>query len=179
MKITYKFPMQIEINKYLQLIDLLNIQKSINLCGYFISSLIFDDTKINTIDEYGECINEIEYDTINILIEAKYDVSINVSELEIVDKYIYHISDIKHKDKILKNGLIAKSKSKLSYHLDRIYFETDKNNTFYLSKQLVDNPIIFRIKIEDLSDIKFYIDPNHTSGIYTFDNISFDKLELM
>lgn len=144
----------------------------------FYIMFVFDDKQFNTIDDYQQNQNNIIYNTVYILIEAKFDVSINIDKLY-NDEYIYHISELKYKDKILKNGLVAKSKSKLSYHIDRIYFETNKFNLMYLSKQLSNEPIIFKIKINDIKHLKFYIDPNHDSGIYTFENIKKETLQIL
>lgn len=169
----YKFPIEIQIHENITITDLLNIQKISNLCGYFISSIFFDDLKFNTIDEI---VNVNNYNTVYIIIEAKYDVSFDIETLK--NKYIYHVSDIKHKDKILQKGLIVKNKNKLSYHLPRIYFETDIKNIEFLKQQLNGN-IVFMIDITGIKDLKFYVDPNYDSGIYTFENIKPEYIKII
>jgi hypothetical protein len=92
-------------------------------------------------------------------------------------------------------GLIPKSKSKLSKHLDRIYLCSDskdcynlisKMNFIYGMKKLSNKKnnlnikwIIYEVDMDN-SYIKFYRDPNYsgsTSG-YIIDNIPSDKIKI-
>jgi RNA:NAD 2'-phosphotransferase (TPT1/KptA family) len=50
-----------------------------------------------------------------LIFEAKYD------ELREVPSKLYHVSIQEYKNNILKRGLIPKSNSKRTVHLDRIY----------------------------------------------------------
>ena len=173
------FPMEINIDQYITLNEILGIEKKINLCGYIISTIIINDILYKTTYEFIEKNKNNIFNNISFLIDAKYDVSINMNKLK--DIYIYHITHIKYKDKILTNGLIPKSKNKLSYHLDRIYFETNITQLNNLATQLYPgetNLIYLKINIKDIT-CKFYQDPNYSSGIYTFENIPPNQIEIL
>src|SRR5690606_37377914 len=52
---------------------------------------------------------------VEITFESKFDDKVDIPEK------LYHLSIMEYCDKIEKQGLVVKSKSKLSAHLDRIY----------------------------------------------------------
>ena len=106
-----------------------------------------------------------------IIIVPKYD-----REIETLPKIIYHSTLNIYKDKIQKNGLIPKSKNKISNHPDRIYFslnlEDAKLFKEYLQKEYNEDTCIIKISTENLNN-KFYSDINFKDrGIYTLNNIS-------
>lgn len=95
-------------------------------------------------------------------------------------KYLYHITDKKYLDKILKIGLVPKSKPKLTFHPDRIYLgDLEVLETIidtYL--EYVANPVLLKI---DITGLKLSRDNNATQptddkseGIayFTSENIS-------
>ena len=73
--------------------------------GYFISLVDIDNKWNKVVDA--------------VILEPKYDIKVKVP------KNLYHASPLKYKDKILKNGLVLKSLSKVSLHPDRIYLTDD------------------------------------------------------
>ena len=97
---------------------------------------------------------------------------------------IWHVSPIKHKDKILKIGLCPRSENKKGKHPERIYFamniHTAKNikdemNNYYNGVKMVS----FKINPKLLpKDIKFYYDPNAENCVYTTSNISPEYIEI-
>lgn len=137
-----------ELKKYLPLIT--------NL-GYFISKLTINGKE--WIKEFDEKTKPIAF-----ILEAKYDL-----EVSIPDK-LYHCSPLKYRDKILKIGLVPKSKNKLSNHPDRIYLANDINIVIKFGEYLEDEFCIYEIDGNCLS--KLYSDVNfRKKGFYTFDNI--------
>jgi len=87
---------------------------------------------------------------------------------------LYHVTDIKYLPKILKYGLVPKSKSKVTYHPERIYFLKsieDVEDLVQDSRFGVENPVLLKIGTGNLSN-KFYLDPNLNGAIYTTTNIS-------
>lgn len=72
-------------------------------------------------NKYNEAFLIDKYKTlkqVEIIYESKYDIEI------FIPKKLYHLSIQQYKDKILKQGLIPKSKNKKIVHLDRIYLCT-------------------------------------------------------
>lgn len=144
------------------IMNLLNIVGSKN-------SLSFDQDFIVNNFKY---IQEAE-----IIFEAKFDLEKKVPEK------LYHLSIQEFLQSVERKGLIPKSKSKLSKHLDRIYLCEDPESCrgligrmklHYSNKprksKVNDKWIIYEINTDDL-DIKIYKDPNYTNGYYSVSNI--------
>ena len=99
-------------------------------------------------------------------------------------EFLYHLSPLKYKEKILKKGFIPKSNNGLFKYTDRCYFFMDtmskvqilswtptfrradksrKNISYYL----------YTIDVSKVNDnVTFYLDPNLKGGCYTADNLS-------
>lgn len=140
-------------------------------------SILKDDTK------------NLYYQDVKITYEQKYD------QLLITPKKLYHLSIQEYENSVLKMGLIPKSKSKLSKHLDRIYLCSDskdcynlisKMNFIYGMKKLSNKKnnlnikwIIYEVDMDN-SYIKFYRDPNYSGSTagYIIDNIPSDKIKI-
>jgi hypothetical protein len=140
-------------------------------------SILKDDTK------------NLYYQDVKITYEQKYD------QLLITQKKLYHLSIQEYENSVLKMGLIPKSKSKLSKHLDRIYLCSDskdcynlisKMNFIYGMKKLSNKKnnlnikwIIYEVDMDN-SYIKFYRDPNYSGSTagYIIDNIPSDKIKI-
>jgi hypothetical protein len=111
---------------------------------------------------------------IKICYEAKYDLLIGKVDT------LYHLTIQQYKEKISKIGLVPKSKSKLSRHLDRIYLCENPNHCYnlinqmkihYFNRKNVNTKwIIYKIDSSELN-IKLYKDPNYNNGYYCVDNI--------
>jgi hypothetical protein len=172
----------IEINT-LPLNTIQFLLKTINNLGYFVSQIMvlgisYDKKKENyeqfrySDPKINEILNEKdEYQEIWLNIEAKFDID---SE---TPKVLYHVTDKKHLNKILRIGLVPKSKSKKAYHPDRIYFVSDLRDARDLMDELYSLPnnkneyLILKITGENLN-IKSYQDPNFQGfGFYTLENI--------
>ena len=93
-----------------------------------------------------------------------------------IPKFLYHITNKSFINKIQSRGLIPKTKSKQSYHPERIYFTKNETNMKSFSNMLIrfipkEEQLILKIDTEGL-DNTFYQDPNLSNAIYTHQNIS-------
>jgi hypothetical protein len=140
---------------------------------------IYDENKLFKDQSF---ISEVE-----ISYEPKYDIEL------ILPNTLYHLSVQEFEKDVIKRGIIPKSKSKLSKHLDRIYLcdnESDckkligRMKMFYMDKlsknrrdKINSKWILYEIDSSNL-DIKLYKDPN-SSGYYCVDNIPADKIKII
>lgn len=150
------------------------LNKLENFFGWFLSYIriegeINNNIKDINLDEMEEYLQEDEDNKVSFSFEPKYDDEVKVPDI------IYHITDEKNVNKIMKLGLIPKTKSKISYHPERIYLLTDKkdiNGLISHSKFTIDEPILLTIDVSKLKNkMKFYIDVQYPAGIYTLNNI--------
>jgi hypothetical protein len=171
--------------------------QNINTIFDYINSLFIDrngwfPSKYKLINLSGSK-NTLQYDeeylinnknhlkTVNIIYEPKYDIEVNIPEK------LYHLSIQNHNLKIIKNGLIPKSKNKISKHLDRIYVCRDYEDCYKLIPRMKINYInskipntkwiIYDIDTHNLN-IKLYKDPNYSNGYYIIDNIPPDNIKI-
>jgi hypothetical protein len=161
-----------------------NQYEYINEINKFMDSFGWFPSKVN-----GFKFNEKTLDTkkqtaydIHIRYEGKYDTYIIPNE-----KYYYHLSPDISWSQIKSNGLTPKSKSKLSYHPERVYLikKYDPDEFVDMAKKLfsyvdpktkeyIRDYYVLRIDIEALIKSgrdKFYKDPNYMLGIWTYENI--------
>lgn len=152
---------KIELSEYIALI---------NNLGYYISQVS------KTGDIYQSSFKESEV-YLEIVLEAKFDIKV-----EDIPKTLYHSTHKKNLNKILKNGLVPKSESKLSKHPDRIYLTNRYEHVYYFSKYILDfyskvnfyehDSVILKIDTTTDLDIRLYVDINLSeTGYYTIDNI--------
>lgn len=100
--------------------------------------------------------------------EAKYD-----TVAEITTNYLFHVTDKRFVDKILKNGLVPKTKSKLSTHPDRVYAIDNIKSISAIVRhpgQTIKDPVYLKITVNKLNNVTWYKDPN-SEGVYTYSNI--------
>lgn len=125
---------------------------------------------------------------VNIIFESKFDIESNIP-----DK-LYHLSIKEFEKSILKNGLSPKSKSKISYHDNRIYVCKSILNCKSLipkmkmiyNQQKWSNPkskinddwVIYEIDTSGL-DIDLYYDPNYIGGYYLLKNIPSNNIKIV
>ena len=162
-----------------------------NIYGWYLSSIIFNSYHIDRNDKKFKIPN-IDFD-LKQKIEQNKDLSSNspIYRLEfepktgtIIDydklpEILYHISDTKYLDKILKVGLVPKSNNKKSYHPDRIFLATDKKECTWLYNDPafgVEKPVLFKIDRNKLEEkgIYLYKDPYLPSGVFAIKNIPKD-----
>lgn len=171
----------------------------INRGGWFPSTM--EITKLSGIKRYLKySFSDIirihdEIDSIRIDYESKFDKEEN----DIPDK-LYHLTIKEYQKKINKIGLIPRSKSKLSSHLDRVYvcktyqdcIDLIPKMMFYYSGEKDENiyklgknffgkditPIIYEIDNTNKIVDNLYFDINYgEKGYYTLSNIPPDKLK--
>ena len=112
-----------------------------------------------------------------------------------IDNYLYHTTNSKNTENILKFGLLPKSGKKKAYHPERVYLSKDINDTNIILKILQrddkrdgENNSYDLLKIDiknlnfknlngDIIEVAFYDDPN-SNGVYTYDKISPTNISL-
>jgi hypothetical protein len=175
----------------------------INNLGFYIKTLkitnkqnrtnIFkpNDFKENYLDN-NILQNFIKYE---IILEPKYDIKHTLKT-----NILYHVTETKYLDRILKNGLIPKSKNTTGFYPERIYlvynlddantYIKTKDNYYMLNIDKTKQPnkskfqkieyCILKITLPENNDLIFYEDPNFLNkGIYTYDNISKENIHPM
>ncbi len=185
------------LSKFIYDIDILNLQDlsddllehmiilNQNLLGYY-PSYIWVTNKIGT-NGFPFDIKYLSnnYIKIKIRFESKYEDYLSKNDLKVPD-FAYHLSPLKKKKKILKNGLCPKSYNRIGYHPERIYLFYDINDYKYLLNNLKFNDkfnainnkyILYKVKLSDKNII--HTDPNFDKGFYTNDNISPLNIEIM
>jgi len=154
--------------------NLNNIIKDANTLGWFPS---FMET-----EEYTGKWNEKYFKggEIKLRFEAKFDEEI----VEKIPKILYHITPTQNVDKILNIGLVPKSRSKASYHPDRVYLSKDLEDIenlgeMFYQKTGVKDWSILKIETDMIPGdyLKLYTDPNYINGYYTLNNIPPQAIE--
>jgi hypothetical protein len=157
--------------------------------GYFKSAVVKE-----------EIINDIKW--VSIQFEPKFQ-EIITQELKNNHNFLYHISPTKYEQKILKYGLIPKSKNNKFNYPYRVYLLMDKNNNFNLTKSYLisvtkmllntklnivknqyfndNNFTLYKIDISKLkNNINFYYDANfYPLSIFSTDNINPEAIEIV
>ena len=117
---------------------------------------------------------------IKLRFEAKFDEEV----VENVPSILYHITPTANADKILKIGLVPKSRSKASYHPDRVFLSKSLENIeelgrMFYQKTGIRNWTILKINTELIPGdyLKLYTDPNYKSGYYALNNINPQAIE--
>jgi hypothetical protein len=150
----------------------------INNAGYFIS-LIFTvdingkekDSKYNREYFLNILENKKKFKTIELTVEKKFD-----SKYPTI-RFLYHVTPSINLPKIMKNGLSPKTKSKKSYHPERVYFTKkieDAINIIPKFKEFERGEYsVLKIDTKKIGHrIALYNDPNFNNGYYTYDVIS-------
>jgi len=158
--------------------QLIIINSYVNNLGYFLTKFtIKKNNKFNTFKyEQDSFENKIKNnDELVLFYESNFDEQIKITNS------LYHATEIKNIEKILKNGLYPKSNSKIEYHSERIYLSKNKTDCVKLIPRLrvfslnTDIPfVIMEINNPD----NYYIDAK-SNGVYTFHNINKNKLKLI
>lgn len=150
---------------------------AINNFGWFVSSY-------RDVNNKYKKFNELQFltdDILKIVLEAKYDLEILEGEFP---KYLYHATDRSHLDKILKIGLTPKSKSKIAYHPERIYFVETEEDAKDIGESLTKKEYIVILKINPkkvLPNFRLFRDSKSViyGGLYTLDNVHPNAIEVI
>jgi len=156
--------------------DLEEVIKYINNLGWFPSVMSYKDKENNQYRNLKFDLQVLEnwFENLKWLVinfEAKYDFKI-----EKKFDTLYHITPLKNYEKIKKIGLSPKSRSKKSYHPERVYLGKNIEDTIELGDLFYQTTgenewVLLEVKVENLPYIKFYQDPNFSPGLYTLNNI--------
>jgi len=186
--------LELKLNSFFS-VDLLKIKFDhinslfIDRFGWFPSMMVLENRhgKKNKLSYNQEYLfsNQKYLETITIIFEPKSD------KIENHKNIMYHLSIQEYVENVIKNGLVPKSKSKLSKHLDRIYLCDDISNCYklipkmkvdYMMKksknlknEINDKYIIYEVNLKDL-DIDVHNDPNYIHGFFVVDNINPKRL---
>jgi hypothetical protein len=115
-----------------------------------------------------------QLDEITIDFEAKFDI-----EIDKIPKALYHITPLINWEKIKKNGLAPKSRSKATFHPDRIFLANNEQDAEELGSKFyqktgVKDWVVLKINTALVPGdyLKLYQDVNYKDkGFYTLNNI--------
>jgi len=159
-----------------------------NLFGWYPSYLHLENTagmktKMNYDENYLKKVYKY-LNKVSIIYESKFDEIVEIPEK------LYHISIQEYENKIIKNGIVPKTKNKISSHGNRIYvcfdieycldlIERMKFYFFDSNERINTKWIIYEIDTKDL-DLKLYKDPNYLDkGGYLLGNIPPKDIEII
>lgn len=119
--------------------------------------------------------NVYDTDISKIRFEAKFDEEV----VENIPQLLYHITPTQNVNKILSIGLVPKSRSKATYHPDRVYVGRSIEGIQKLAPQMYQRTgnrdfTILQIDTDMVPGdyLKLYTDPNYsTEAFYTLNNI--------
>jgi hypothetical protein len=143
--------------------------------GYFISVINLKDGK--TLNDKTQVENTLlNSDKISILIEPNYD-----DKVEFNSEYLYHTTDSKNLDKILKYGLIPKSKNTRSFYPERIYLSPNQERMSFIRNELVGDKggDYINLRIKNFNELSLYKDLRFKDGFFTYDNIPQKYIEVI
>jgi hypothetical protein len=146
-----------------------NFLRDVNNLGWFPSYIQTPTYKGKWEEKYYNPHNSV------IRFEAKFDEEI----IENIPSILYHITPTQNVDKILKIGLAPKSRSKASYHPERVYLGKSIESIEKLAFQMYQrtgnkNFTVLKIDTDLIPGeyFKLYTDPNYSKeGYYTLNNI--------
>jgi hypothetical protein len=150
----------------------------LNVAGWYINYYYLNYTNYNEILNIYN-FHELEYDKILINLVKKFDIE----KKDGIPEILYHVTFEENLEKIEKQGLVPKSKSKIEYHKKRIYIMDDYDEAQNFADTLEYNynrdVAVLIINTKLLNKIKLYYDPTYYVGsditvfnaFYTYDNI--------
>jgi hypothetical protein len=147
----------------------------INSMGYFISVVnLKAGEKLKDKNDIEKTLTNS--DRISIMIEPNYDDKIDFN-----GEYLYHTTDSKNLDKILKYGLIPKSKNTRSFYPERIYLSPNEDWVSSIRQELVGDKggEYINLRIKNFKGLSLYKDVRFKGGFFTYDNISPKYIELI
>jgi hypothetical protein len=150
------------------------IIKDANTLGWF-PSFIETEDYIGKWDE-----KYFKEGEIKLRFEAKFDEEV----VENIPSILYHITPTQNANKILSIGLVPKSRSKASYHPDRVYLSKNLKDIenlggMFYQKTGIKDWMILKIDTNMVPGdyLKLYTDPNYEHGYYTLNNIPPQAIE--
>ena len=139
----------------------------LNQTGYYVSNYKIDNKIYNQDIDILTFISNINF---ILYLNKRFD-----SESGYIPEFLFHVTENKYLEKIMKQGLIGKSKKYIENHPERIYlFDTLEDCYGYIDFKELSDFIILKIDAKTLKNIKLYDDPKFQPTIkayYTYDNI--------
>jgi len=153
----------------------LGLLSLIDSMGYFISAVnLKPDGKLTNKNDIEKTL--ISSDRISIMIEPNYDDKVNFE-----GEYLYHTTDSKNLDKIMKYGLIPKTKNTRSFYPERIYLSPNEEWMSSIKQELVGDKggEYVNLRIENFKGLSLYKDLRFNGGFFTYDNIPPKYIEII
>lgn len=156
----------------------------LNNVGYFISYVEVYGDGIKIKDQHSEKIVKNAFQnpkvhSIYLECEAKFDQKVNK-----IPEILYHVTPLSSWVKIQKVGLVPKSRSKKSYHPERVYLGKSEQHTIELAPKFYEvtglkDWVLLRVDTSLVPGdyMKLYYDPNYKYGYYTINNIPPQAIE--
>jgi len=151
----------------------------LNNLGWFISYMKLHSNTNRFEDRYNKTtfLSSLKSEKIHSIFlrcEAKFDFKVNK-----IPKTLYHIAPLDNWKKIEDIGLVPKSRSKASYHPERVYLAKTEKVAEQLAYQMYSKTGIKKYAILKIDTdmipgeyFKLYQDPNYLkAGYYTLNNI--------
>ncbi|MFA5153622.1 MAG: hypothetical protein WC554_13745 [Clostridia bacterium] len=172
--LTYKF----DNDYYYALEELLKLLAITNNLGWYPANMSHepDFNDIIKWDKKQFTIKRLfarNYRTIKFLFEPKYDTPAITYESR-----LYHITPSINVEKILKNGLVPRSRSKKSYHPERVYLSRSLDNarklvSIFKTTSKINNWTIIMVDILLVNELHLYKDQNFKDmGYWTLNTIT-------
>jgi hypothetical protein len=143
----------------------------IDTVGYFVSVLTMDtkDDKPTKLEDKTKIKETLKsQNRISLMIEPNFDTKVNFKNI-----YLYHTTDRKNLDKIMKYGLMPKSKNTRSFYPERIYLSPNRKWMESIKSQLsIDKAADYvDLRITNFKGLSLYKDVRFKGGFYTLDAI--------
>ncbi|MGI0076132.1 MAG: hypothetical protein ACREAU_01850 [Nitrosopumilaceae archaeon] len=143
--------------------------RTINNLGWFFSFINIDNNKQTYSQEkITHILQTNQYKKVRLDAEAKYDINVQTPSI------IYHITPRLNVPNILQIGIAPKSRSKKSFHPERVYFARTIIDAQVIAHQLYRDVAvaILEIDTDNVPGLRLFQDPNFDKrGFYTINNI--------
>lgn len=177
-----KFHVTIELDSN-STTDLKYFEKLLSNLGWVISAVQFRTHK-NKMESsrftekylYSKLGNLDRYKYVRLYCEAKFDQQIPLNRLP---EKLYHSCPLQAWEKIKKQGLVPKSRSKKAYHPERVYLSSSVEKAEEIIPRLATYAsnfskdwVIIEVDMDSIQDYAvLYRDPNFSAGYYVVNNI--------
>lgn len=154
--------------------ELLNLIESI---GYFVSVFHLESDELENLKDKTKIKEELEKSKrISIAIEPYFD-----DKVKFDGEYLYHTADSKTINKIMKHGLIPKTKNTRSFYPKRVYLSPNLEWMESIKQQLKGDKQgdYVDLKIKNFEGLSLYKDVRFNGGFYTYDNIHPKYIEVI
>lgn len=169
----------IQYNLYKYDADIINkLIKLMDLCGWFLSSIIYNGQTIGgNIEEFNK---KYEKGSFGLCFDAKFDMEVFMKDLP---NKLYHATNVKYAKKIINDGLIPKSKSNINIYPSRVYLAYNKDEAYNFAKSKMNENeiVIIELDVERLRrGYKFMSDANSDfKAVYTLEPIPYFALKIV